>query len=238
MAINLIIFILLVIVLCGSVWFWIKKNPAANASSRRYPSGNAVMPVKHEQSQAKPPTPTLSANVPAGSQTANEPWRDWCALSTTIIAVIAVIMSLESSRATMMAVHDAARESNQWLLYQAKGIKEYSYQIVKAQLELQVEVTPGLSAESAEKMRKAIKRYDEEIKRYKDEKEEIMQEALAIVKAKDKRQKLASGFNASLAFLMVAVLLASIANMMRKKYIWYIGLAMLPGWLYFLVVSF
>jgi hypothetical protein len=197
------------------------------------------------KSQAEQPAAAVLADVPADSEITqgrdrrlSERWRDWLALTTTIMAVITVIMALESSRATMLAVHASSRESNQWLQYQAKGIKEYSYQITKSALELQLSANAGISAEAAEKYRQAIKKYDEEIKRYKDEKDEIMQDALSLGKAKEKNIKRSSGFNAALVFLLIAIVLSSVAAMMRKKYIWYIGLSMLAGWIYFFINSF
>ena len=218
------------------------------------------MPVKKEQPKAKSQTEQPAAAVLAGSPAAaptdaeslqwpnrrlspdrrllSERWRDWLAFSTTIIALMAVIVSLEASRATMSAVLDSAKENTQWAQYQSKSIKEYTYQVSKAELELRVVGTPGIPAEAAEKYRKLIKRYDEELKRYKDEKDEIMQEAIALGKAKEKSQKLSGGFNAALVFLLIAIVLSSIATMLRKKYIWYIGLSMLAGCLYFFINSF
>jgi hypothetical protein len=241
MLINLLAFILLIIVLCGGIWFWVRKNvqPISDTYLRHSPSGGMVMPVKKEQPEEKPQTKqsaaVVFANVPTATETVNERWRDWLALSTTIIAVITVIMSLAASRATMLAVYASSKETNQWLLYQTKGIKEYSYQISKAAFELELTGTSAISAEAAEKYRQTIKKYDEEIKRYKDEKEEIMQEALSMGKTKEKNIKQSAGFVASIVFLLIAILLSSIAAVVRKKYIWYIGLSMLAGWSYFFI---
>jgi hypothetical protein len=253
MLINLLAFIFLILALCGGIWFWMKKNPTSGSDPRFSPHGGMGMPGKKEQpggrSQTKPSAPAVSAHVPIAAPSddenhvgqdrrLSERWRDWLALTTVIMAIITVIMALEASRATMLAVHASSKESNQWLQFQTKGIKEYSYQITKSALELQLSANTGITAEAAEKYRQAIKKYDEEIKRYKDEKDELMQEALSIGKAKEKDIKRSSGFNASLVFLLIAIVLSSIATLLRKKYIWYIGLSMLAGWVYFLVNSF
>jgi hypothetical protein len=243
MLINLLAFIFLILVLCGGIWFWVRKNvrPISDTYPHHSPVGGMVMPVKKEQheeaSQAKEPRAAVAANIPTATATINEHWRDWLALSTTIIAVITVIMSLEASRATMLAVYSSSNETNQWLLYQTKSIKEYSYQISKTAFELELATVSGISAEAIEKYRQTIKRYNEELKRYKDEKEEIMQEALALGKAKEKHIKRSAGFIASLVFLLIAILISSIAAVVRKKYIWYIGLSMLIGWIYFFIDS-
>lgn len=211
------------------------------------------MLVKKEQPKAKSQTEqhasAVLADVPAAASSnaevfqgpdrrLNERWRDWVAFSTTIMVLMAVIVSLEATRSTMASVLGSAKENTQWSQFQSKSIKEYTYLASKTALELQLKGTSGISAEAAEKYRKVITAYDEELKRYKDEKDEIMQEAIALGKAKEKSQKLSAGFNASLVFLLVAILLSSIATMVRKKYIWYIGLSMLAGWGYFFINSF
>jgi hypothetical protein len=262
MMLNLIVFILLILLLCGGIWTWVRKNVKRSDERHLHHSqaGSLVMlrekgqlPVK---SQTKPPATTAMADVPAPPPTndkaqqwtnrrvlpdrrlSGQRWRDWLALSTTIIAAMAVLSSLEATRSSMTAILLSGKEGSQWLMYQAKGIKEYSYQITKSALELQLAGNQDMSAEGAEKYRQSIKKYDEELKRYKDEKDELMQEGLSLGKAKEKNQKRAAGLNASLAFLMMAILLSSIATLVRKKYIWYTGLAMVMGWLYFFVLNF
>jgi len=235
----MVIFILLIAVLCVGVWFLVRKNDqtTSEACSHHSPYGGMVMPVKKDQpketSQKKQAAPTEVFEKPE-----NERWRDWLALSTTIIAVVAIIMALEATRASTLAVISSGKETNTWSFFQGKSAKESGYQLSKATLELQLEGTPGISAEAAEKYRKEIKKYDEELKRYKDEKDEIMEQAKALGKTKEKNQRLSAGFTNSLVFLQIAIVLSSIATMVRKKYIWYISFSMLAGWLYFLVNSF
>ena len=253
MLINLLVFLSLVLVLCGGIWFLVKKNVTSDTRPRRFPSGGGGMPAKNEQSGGKSQTVQSAVDVPAHvaadaqdgrksrsgqERRLSERWRDWLALTTVIMAVMTVIMALEAGRATMLAVHLSSRETNQWMQFQSNGIKEYSYQITKAALELQLSANADIPAEAREKYRQAIKKYDEEIKRYKDEKDEIMQDALSIGKAKEKNIKRSSGFNSALVFLLVAIVLSSIATLLRKKYIWYISLSMLAGWGYFLIISF
>jgi|GEM_PF-529728 len=258
---SLPIFIILVIGLCVGIWFSIRKNeaPLSDESVPHTSSPGKGMPVNKSPSKEKPmqaqPVATVVASVPAAPANAQvskwhdrrqtlerrlvgERWRDWLAFSTTILAVLAVIMSLESSRATMGAVLLSGKENTQWSLYQSKTIKEYTYNVAKGALELQLAAIPNIAPEAAEKYSKAIKGFDEELKRYKDEKDEIMQEAISFGKTKDRAQKLSAGLNNSLVFLLLAVVLSSIATMVRKKYIWYVGLCMLVGWIYFFINAF
>lgn len=254
MLINLLAFIFLIILLCGGIWFWINKNstPDSHPHHSPSPSGGMGMPMKEQtegQFRTKQSTAVVSAKVPAAAPSdaedyiwkdrrLSERWRDWLALTTTIIAVLTVGMSLQVSQYITMSLISQGKETNAWSYYQAKSMKEHNVIMSKATLELQFAANPAMSAEAAEKYRKTIKRYDDEIKRYKDEREEIQQQAESLGKNRDKANKSATGFNNSLAFLQVAIVLSSIATMVRKKYIWYISLASLTGWLYFLIRSF
>jgi hypothetical protein len=165
-------------------------------------------------------------------------WRDWLALTTTIIAVMTVGMTLQVNQYLATSLISQGKETNAWAYFQAKSSKEYSCLIAKTTLELQLAAIPGIAAEGAEKYRIAIKKYDEEIKRYKDEKEEIQQQAEALGKARNKANTGAGNFNYALAFLQASIVLASIATMVRKKYIWYVSLVTITGWLYFLIRTF
>lgn len=262
MMFNLIVFLLLILLLCGSIWAWIRKNvrPTSEPHPPRSHFGSKDLPLRIDpapaQSQPKPLSPTGKADIPAASpdntevpqwtnrrllpdrRLFSERWRDWLALTTTLMALLAILSSLEATRSSMMAMILTGKEGSQWLMFQAKGIKEYSYQIAKLNWELQLAGNSEMTDEAADKYRQAIKKYDEELKRYKDEKDELMQEGLALAKAKEKNQKRAAGLNAALVFLLIAVLLSSIATLIRKKYIWYAGLVMMLGWIYFLIVNF
>lgn len=252
MLINLLAFIFLIILLCGGIWFWINKNQTPDSYPHRSSSGGMGAPMK-EQPEGQFPTKqsadAVSAKAPAAAPSdaenyiwtdrrLSERWRDWLALTTTIIAVLTVGMSLQVSQYLTMSLISQGKETNAWSYYQAKSGKEYAVTMSKAALELQLAANPDMPAEVAEKYHKTIKGYNDEIKRYKDEKEEIQQQAEALGKKRDKANKAAAGFNNSLAFLQVAIVLSSIATMVRKKYIWYISLAGLTGWLYFLITSF
>ncbi len=247
----MITFSVIVLSICTCVLFFVRKNAIKNAEeSLCQPSPvstQTTAPIKKESaySGAAPSSPAVpqtdnSEQTQPWSQERrlSERWRDWLAITTIIIAIMAAIVALEVSRFSTLAVLSTGKETNSWSYYQAKSVKEHTYQISKAALELQLSGIPGISVEAADKYRNAIKKYDEEIKRYKDEKDEIQEQALAQGKIKEKYQKLAAGFNNSLVFLQIAIVLSSIATLMRKKYIWYVSLSMLVGWAYFLINSF
>jgi signal-transduction protein with cAMP-binding, CBS, and nucleotidyltransferase domain len=56
-----------------------------------------------------------------------EPWLQWMALTTTVLAVAAAISSLRaSSYSTKVQIH-TAREANHWAYFQSKSIKELNF---------------------------------------------------------------------------------------------------------------
>lgn len=248
-------FVILLTVLCAGIWFWVRKNDQRTSDTfpHHSPSGGTVEPVERDQpagkSQPKQSAATVLADVPTAAPTdaetfqwtdrrLNERWRDWLALTTTIIALGVVFMYLQVSKYLTLSIVTSAKEANAWSYFQAKSVKQYNCQIAKTSLELQLQTTSDIAAEVAEKYRITIKKYDDEIKRYKDEKEEIQQLAIGLGKKRVKANKIAAGLDNSLGFLMMGIVLSSIATMVRKKYIWYISLTSLAGWLYFLIFSF
>ncbi len=251
----MITFAIVTLTLGFSIWFWVRKSdkPVLDDGLHHYSADGVAMPPQNVQPHDKVP-PAASVQVGEATGTAQptipvavtnvtdlrpaEGWLNWLALSTTIIAILAAYMSLEVSRGATIAVLSSGDETNIWAQYQSKSVKEHTFQISKAALELQLAAIQGMPPEAADKYRNTIKKYDEELKRYKDEKDEIQEKAKATGKKKEKFHKISAGLTNSLVFLQVAIVLSSIAMITRKKYIWYVGLLSLVGWLYFLIMNF
>jgi len=251
----MITFALVTLTLGFSIWFWVRKSdkPVLDDGLHHYSADGVAIPPQNVQPHVKVhPVPSVQVGEATGTSNPTQPtaannatdcrqpegWLNWLALSTTIIAILAAFMSLEVSRGATMAVLSSGDETNIWGQYQSKSVKEHTFQISKAGLELQLAAIQGMSPETADKYRNTIKKYDEELKRYKDEKDEIQEKAKATGKKKEKFHKLSAGLTNSLVFLQVAIVLSSIAMITRTKYIWYVGLSALVGWLYFLIMSF
>lgn len=251
--------ILLILALTGGgFWFWkikndVKSDTKDSYSSKTVSSADSKVDMKVDMKKdntvsTKPHTTAPVNIVPPPVSTVDDTkknverngyrWSDYACLITTVMAIISAAMTLQTTKYSTLAVMNQGKETNTWAQYQAKGVKEQSYQISKAALELQLEAIPKDMPEAAEKFRKTIKKYDDEIKRYKDEKDDIMQQAEGISKTKIKAYKMSSGFIYSLGFLQISIILSSIAIVARKKYIWYVSMAPILGWIYFFVNSF
>ena len=163
-----------------------------------------------------------------------EPWLNYLALSTVILAVCATLSTLKGGGFSTRSVVAQAQASDQWAYYQAKSIKGYIYDIQREKLELEVKAVKDGSRSIAGEYEKKIAAYKEKTERYDKEKEEIKQKAEGLEKVRDEAAMHSGAFGLAAMFLQIAILLSSIAALMKKKPFWYIGLAAgCVGLLYF-----
>ncbi|AJE02092.1 DUF4337 domain-containing protein [Geobacter pickeringii] len=162
-----------------------------------------------------------------------ERWLGWLALSTATIAVLAAITTLYMGKFSTRAVLLQGVESNQWAYYQAKSIKQHTFEIQKERLELELATQEKLSPAARERYGKAIATYGSEVKRYDAEKKEIKTKAEGLALQKEKAQFMGGNFGYSLIFLQIAIMLSSIASLTKRHYLWYLGISACAGWLLF-----
>lgn len=162
-----------------------------------------------------------------------EKWQGWLALSTAIMAVLAALTTLYMGKFSSRAIMAQGQESDQWAYYQAKSIKQHTFELSRRALDLQFRSQKALTPELAGDYEKTLGKYGEEIKRYDGEKKEIKEKAEAIAKIKLKAQEMGGDFAYSLIFLQIALMLASISSLTKRKYLWYIALCCNIGWLFF-----
>jgi uncharacterized protein DUF4337 len=157
----------------------------------------------------------------AGEERAFPKWTLQLSLSTALVAVMAAIASLQAgslaNHALIIkneAVLAQAKASDQWAYYQAKGIKAIIYQVQGKNLA--------------------------EANRYKEEQAEIKKEADEIEAKVKENNELAEHFlhrhhqfALSVTFFQVAIALAAIASLTRRKGMWYLGLAIAAAGLMF-----
>jgi hypothetical protein len=160
------------------------------------------------------------------------PWLSYLALTTVIFAVCATLSTLKGGGFSTRSVMSQSQASDQWSYYQAKSIKGYLYELQKEKLELDSKVMKGVSLKAD--YEKRIAAYGEKIGRYDNEKKEIMKKAEELEARRDESQKHAGAFGLAAMFLQIAILLSSIAALMKQKYFWFIGMgAGCFGMLYF-----
>ena len=164
-------------------------------------------------------------------------WMQWVALTTTVLAVCAAISSLKASSYSTRVQIFTTKEANQWAYYQSKSIKENTYQSMRdilAGIRLLETKNPKAQKFLADK----IKKYEEEIARYDKEKGEIKQEAENIVKEQEVLKKKNGEFALAVMLLQIAIMCSAVGALIKKKILWFVGLAMELWGLAYMVLGF
>ncbi len=151
------------------------------------------------------------------------------AVTTAVLAVCAALSSLLAGRAahhSLGELNQAAIAQNlasdQWNFYQAKGIKRHVFEVQRDAFRLQ----PG--PETAAR----VTAYEKEIKRYAREQDTIMKDAKAQEHARDEAKATAQRFDSryqrlslAVAFFQIGIVVCSVAAIVRRRSLWYLGLA-------------
>ena len=148
----------------------------------------------HEQAEHHHPDAGLSSKI---------------ALSSAIFAVFAAISALLAGHHSNEAMIEQIKGSDQWSYYQAKGIKA---SILSAKAELLIELGKPKDEKTEAKL-EAYKKEQEETKEKAEEKERESAKHLAI------HQILAR----AVTFFQVAITIAAIAILTRRKHFWMVS---------------
>jgi hypothetical protein len=164
-----------------------------------------------------------------------EKWLNYLALTTVILAVCATLSTFKGAGYSTRAVLSQSQATNQWAYYQAKSIKGYLYETQKESLELDLKKDQIRGVKTfREEYENKIGYYEQKIKKYDEEKAVISKEAKRLETLRDDAQRHAGIFGIAVIFLQIAILLSSIAALLKKKPLWYIGMIVgLGGVLYF-----
>lgn len=163
-----------------------------------------------------------------------EPWLNYLALSTIIFAVAATLSTFKGGGFSTRSVLSQEQASNKWAYYQSKSLKSYLYETQKDMLELTTKRMQKNEAEVIAAYQKKMAYYDQSVKRYEKEKSEIKKDAEQFEKLRDEAQKHSQAFGMAVIFLQICILLSSIAALIKRKYLWYMAMAVgVVGLLYF-----
>ena len=139
------------------------------------------------------------------------------ALSALVLAICATFSSLKAGAFSSKAILAQNAASNGWAYYQSKSLKENTY---KVQID-HMKINGALDPTEKETL---MKKYQETVDRYKAEEKEIMAEARTAEETRDKSLELNKGFAGALTFLQIAILMVSLAGLVKQIWFWYAGL--------------
>ncbi len=155
-----------------------------------------------------------------------EPWLNWLALTTVILAVCATLSTFKGGGFSTRSVMSQTQASDQWAYYQAKSIKGYIYDMQKEKLELELKALGSrASGDVGDEYRKKVEEYGKKVAKYEGEKADIKKEAEKYEKIRNDAQKHSQAFGIAVIFLQIAILLSSIAALIKKKALWLLGCA-------------
>jgi hypothetical protein len=155
-----------------------------------------------------------------------EPWLNYLALTTVIIAVCATLSTFRGSSYSTRTVIYQNKASNQWAYYQSKSIKGYLYELQKDAFRMDLMAQKGrLEQSQIDAYTREMAEYEQTIARYELEKAQIQRDAKSFEVERDHSQAHSQTFGVAVIFLQISILLSSIAALMKKKLIWVAGLA-------------
>ena len=161
-------------------------------------------------------------------------WLNFLALTTVIIALGATMSTLSVGKFSNRGILKQTQASNQWAYYQAKSIKAYLYELQKEKLETDLKLSPNIDEGVRNEYEQKITKYGEQIRRYEQEKIDIQGQAQSLEKERDQAMVHSQQFGLAVIFLQLAILMSSIASLMKKKLMWGVGLMVgMLGFLYF-----
>ena len=155
-----------------------------------------------------------------------EKWLNYLALTTVILAVCATLSTFKGGGQSTRSVLAQSQASDQWSFYQAKSIKGYLYDLQKERFLLDLKaMDPGKKKILGDEYEKRVIAYAGKIAKYEEEKAKIEKDAKALEVIRDDAQRHSKAFGMAVIFLQIAILLSSIAALLKKKAVWLAGLA-------------
>ena len=141
-------------------------------------------------------------------------WSMYVAISTALIAVFAAIAALLAGSHADEAVIAQIKASDQWALYQAKGIK----------------------AEIKELGMTTVKASQADVDKYKDEQADIKKEAGEFEDESSFHSIRHGKLARAVTLFQIAIAISAISILTKKKFLWYasMGLAAIGVW-YFVI---
>lgn len=164
-----------------------------------------------------------------------ERWLNYLALTTVILAVCATLSTFKGGGFSTRSVMSQTQASDQWAYFQSKSIKGYIYEMQKDKLELELKsMGSKVASQVAEDYVKKIDEYSKKVAKYETEKSDIQKEAKRFEEIRNDAQRHSQIFGIAVIYLQIAILLSSIAALIKKKPVWLLGVLIgLVGIVYF-----
>jgi len=166
------------------------------------------------------------------SEEIKDPWLNYLALTTILLAVCATLATFKAGGYSSRAVLSQSQASDQWAYYQSKSVKLNLYEMGRVMIVLERKALAA--GPVAAEYDAAIEDNAKKTAKYEQEKGEIQEKAKLLERVRDDAMKHGSLFGIAVIFLQISILLSSISALLKKRQVWYLGMAVgAVGVLYF-----
>jgi predicted naringenin-chalcone synthase len=153
-----------------------------------------------------------------------ETWLNWLAITTILFSAAATLATFRGGGLSTRAVLTQSNASDNWSYYQAKSVKQHTYEIQREMFQIQTLAAPEAQAAA---YKKTIAKYEDKVNQYKKEKTAILNEARTLEAERSRCQDIGGCFGLAVPYLQVAIMLSALAALMKKKPLWAVGC--IPG---------
>jgi hypothetical protein len=151
-----------------------------------------------------------------------EKWIKGVVITTTCLAVMTAIASSRGGSCGAKIQLLTALESSKWAYYQAKSIKQNLAEVQKSAFE--VESLGAANPEQKALYEEKLKTTAQESTRYNSEKNQIKKEAEDTAAMNKAVSRKGNFFSASVVFFQLGIMLSSVSALLKKKFMWVVGL--------------
>jgi hypothetical protein len=147
----------------------------------------------------------------------NDPFRTRCAMLVSCLAMCLAIASLGGNNASKESMSNNILASNAYAFYQAKNIRQTTYKLAVADLELQMAREPNMNANAKAMFDKKLEDYKKTVERYESEpdtkegKKELMARAKEHEASRDHAMRQDPWFDYAEGMLQIAIVLLSVS---------------------------
>jgi ABC-type multidrug transport system fused ATPase/permease subunit len=168
-----------------------------------------------------------------------EQWITYLAATTVVLAVLATLSTFFGQKNSTRAVISEIQSSNQWNYYQAKKIRSYLFEVQKDGLEIDLKMRgQTLPAESAKQLEERLGGFASKIKKWEEDMSKIQKQARTLETTRDNALTNSKNFGIAVVFLQMAILLSSVAALMKRQTLWIAGLIVGVGGAVYFVNGF
>ncbi len=153
-----------------------------------------------------------------------ERWIQGVALTTTILAVCAALSTLRGGGFSTKVQVSTTQENNQWSYFQAKSTKQHICEMQVQSFEIDKLLTTNTIA--IDSINSKIAQLKSNIARYDKEKADIKKGAEDLNKLQLEYKAHSGSFGIASMLLQIAIMLSSVGALMKKKWMWFAGLAL------------